>query len=73
MRVDELDKFKRLLALDLDRFDLAFLKQDVIALRNLVAFYDLVSVDRSHALNDLLIRNALARGFVYLSKPDLRA
>src|SRR3546814_14214783 len=58
---------------DLDRLDLLFVEQDVIALRQLVTLDDVIAVDRADAGNDLFIFDRLAARLVNLAEADARA
>src|SRR3546814_1350264 len=62
-----------MLALQLDRLDLLFVEQDVIALRQLVTLDDVIAVDRADAGNDLFIFDRLAARPVNLAEADARA
>src|SRR3546814_19143406 len=62
-----------MLALQLDRLDLLFVEQDVIALRQLVTLDDVIAVDRADAGNDLFIFDRLAARLVNLAEADARA
>src|SRR3546814_19440559 len=58
--VDELAEFERMLALQLDRLDLLFVEQDVLALRQPVTLADVLPVDRADAGTALFIFYRLA-------------
>ena len=66
MDIDELGQFERPLAFQPDPFNLLFINQDIFARGKFIALDDVVDIDRSDALDDLFIFDALARRFVNL-------
>src|SRR3546814_10341147 len=73
MRVDELCKFKRLLAFQLHRFRFFGIEQHIAALLIFEAFQNLVRIDRPYAGHNLFIFDGFPRWFVYLPKGNLSA